>query len=262
MTNEPVLLRRDEGHVAILTLNRPHAMNALSGELIDSLQAEFDKLARDRTIRVVVIEAKGERAFSTGHDLREVASSRERAFHHDLVSRCSAMMMAIRDLPQPVIAKVQAVATAAGCQLVAACDLAVASSTATFATSGINNGLFCGSPSVPVGRTIGPKRALDMLFTGQFVDAATALRDGLVSRVAAPDKLDQETLALANHIAVQPPEQIASGKAMFNKHMEMPLAEAYAFATEFMADAIMKEDAQAGIDAFTNKKPKPQWKGK
>jgi enoyl-CoA hydratase/carnithine racemase len=236
-------------------------MNALSGELIDALKSEFDRLATDRAIRVVVIAAAGDRAFSTGHDLREVASRRDRAFHRDLVARCSAMMMAIRDLPQPVIAKVHGVATAAGCQLVAACDIAVASADATFATSGINNGLFCGSPSVPVGRAIGPKRALDMLFTGQFVDAATALRDGLVSRVVPRDALDEETMALARHIAAQPPEQIASGKAMFNRHMEMPLAEAYAFATEFMADAIMKEDAQAGIDAFTNKKPKPEWKG-
>ena len=259
--NEPVLLRRDDGPVAILTLNRPHALNALSGELIDSLQAEFDKLARDSEIRCVVIEARG-RAFSTGHDLREVASSRDRAFQHDLLNRCSAMMLAIHRLPQPVIAKVHAMATAAGCQLVAACDLAVASSEATFATSGINNGLFCGTPSVPVGRTVGAKRALDMLFSGQFIDAATALRDGLVSRVAAPDKLDAETLALANHIAAQPPQQIASGKAMFHAHMEMNLEQAYAHATEFMADAIMTEDAKAGIDAFVNKKPKPEWTGK
>lgn len=259
--NEPVLLRRDDGRVAILTLNRPHAMNALSGELIDALHQEFDRLAKDKRIRCVVIEAKG-RAFSTGHDLREVASSRDHAFHHDLLTRCSAMMMAIHNLPQPVIAKVQAIATAAGCQLVAACDLAVASSEATFATSGINNGLFCGTPSVAVGRNVGAKRALDMLFTGQSIDAATALRDGLVSRVAPPDKLDHETMALANHIAAQPPQQIAEGKAMFHKHMAMDLAQAYAYATEFMAGAIQSEDAKAGIDAFVNKKPKPDWKGR
>jgi len=259
--NEPVLLRRDEGRVAILTLNRPHALNALSGELIDALQTEFDRLAEDKEIRCVVIEAKG-RAFSTGHDLREVASSRDYGFHHDLLTRCSAMMMSIRRLPQPVIAKVQTIATAAGCQLVAACDLAVASSEATFATSGINNGLFCGTPSVSVGRNVGSKRALDMLFTGQSIDAATALRDGLVSRIAPPGKLDQETMALADHIAAQPPQQIASGKAMFHKHMEMDLAQAYAFATEFMAGAVQREDAQAGIDAFVNKKPKPDWTGR
>lgn len=260
--NEPVLLRRDEGRVAILTLNRPHAMNALSGELIDALQAEFDRLAKDRSIRCVIIEGAGDRAFSTGHDLREVASTRDYAFHHSLLTRCSAMMLSIGRLPQPVIAKVKSVATAAGCQLVAACDLAVASDKATFATSGINNGLFCGTPSVSVGRNIGSKRALDMLFTGQFVDAATALRDGLVSRVVPPADLDRETLALATHIAAQPPEQIASGKMMFRKHMEMNVEQAYAYATDFMAGAIQREDAQAGIDAFVNKKPKPEWKGR
>jgi len=260
-SNEPVLLRRDEGHVAILTLNRPHAMNALSGELIDALQTEFDRLAVDKAIRCVVIEATG-RAFSTGHDLKEVASTRDYAFHHDLLTRCSAMMMSINRLPQPVIAKVQAVATAAGCQLVAACDLAVASTDATFATSGINNGLFCGTPSVAVGRNVGPKRALDMLFTGQPIDATTALRDGLVSRIAPPDKLDEETMAFARHIADQPPQQIASGKAMFHAHMAMDLGQAYAYATEFMAGAIQREDAQAGIDAFAGKKPRPEWKGR
>lgn len=260
-SNEPVLLRRDEGRVAVLTLNRPHAMNALSGELIDALQAEFDRLAKDKEIRCVVIEATG-RAFSTGHDLKEVTSTRDYAFHHDLLTRCSAMMMSIRRLPQPVIAKVQALATAAGCQLVAACDLAVASTDATFATSGINNGLFCGTPSVAVGRNVGPKRALDMLFTGQPIDAATALRDGLVSRIAPPDKLDGETMAFAQHIANQPPQQIAAGKAMFHAHMAMDLEQAYAYATDFMAGAIQREDAQAGIDAFAGKKPKPEWKGR
>jgi enoyl-CoA hydratase/carnithine racemase len=260
-SNEPVLLRRDDGRVAILTLNRPHAMNALSGELIDALQAEFDRLAKDRQIRCVIIEATG-RAFSTGHDLREVASSRDYAFHHDLLTRCSAMMMSIKRLPQPVIAKVHAIATAAGCQLVAACDLAVASTDATFATSGINNGLFCGTPSVAVGRNVGSKRALDMLFTGQAIDAATALRDGLVSRITPPDKLDAETMAFARHITEQPPQQIAEGKAMFHKHMEMGLEQAYAYATEFMAGAVQREDAQAGIDAFAHKKPKPDWKGR
>ena len=259
--NEPVLLRRDDGPVAILTLNRPHAMNALSGELIDALQAEFDKLAQDKSIRCVIIEAKG-RAFSTGHDLREVASSRDYAVHHDLLTRCSAMMLTINRLPQPVIAKVHAIATAAGCQLVAACDLAVTSSEATFATSGINNGLFCGTPSVAVGRNVGSKRALDMLLTGQAIDAEAALRDGLVSRVVAPDKLDAETLAFAKQIAAQPPQQISSGKAMFHKHMTMDLPQAYAYATEFMAGALQSEDAKAGIDAFVNKKPKPEWKGR
>jgi enoyl-CoA hydratase/carnithine racemase len=172
------------------------------------------------------------------------------------------MMLAIRKLPQPVIAKVQAIATAAGCQLVAACDLAVASSAATFGTSGINNGLFCGSPSVAVGRNVGSKRALDMLFTGETINASAALRDGLVSRVVDAGKLDEETMGLARRIAEQPPEQIAEGKSLFHKHMQMKLEDAYALATDFMAGAILKEDAQAGIDAFLNKKPKPEWKGR
>jgi enoyl-CoA hydratase/carnithine racemase len=260
-SNEPVLLRRDEGHVAVLTLNRPRAMNALSGELIDALQAEFDRLSIDRNIRVVVIEATG-RAFSTGHDLREVASSQAYSFHHDLLMRCSAMMLSINRLPQPVIAKVQALATAAGCQLVAACDLAVAADTASFATSGINNGLFCGTPSVTVGRNVGTKRALDMLFTGQAIDAEAALRDGLVSRVVPSEKLDEETMALARQIADQPPQQIATGKAMFYHHMELDLPQAYNYATKFMAGALQSEDAKAGIDAFVNKRPKPDWKGR
>jgi enoyl-CoA hydratase/carnithine racemase len=253
--NEPVLLRRTDGPVAILTLNRPHAMNALSGELIDALQAEFDSLSTDPSIRVVIIEAAGSRAFSTGHDLREVASSQSYTVHHDLLMRCSAMMLSINRLPQPL-------ATAAGCQLVAACDLAVAANTATFATSGINNGLFCGTPSVTVGRNVGTKRALDMLFTGQAIDAEAALRDGLVSRVVPPEKLDAETMALAQHIADQPPQQIATGKAMFYHHMELDLPQAYNYATKFMAGALQSEDAKAGIDAFVNKKPKPEWKGR
>jgi enoyl-CoA hydratase/carnithine racemase len=258
--NEPVLLRRDQDRVAILTLNRPHAMNALSGDLIDALQVELHRIAADKNVRCVIIEANG-RAFSTGHDLREVDAKRDFAFHHDLLTRCSAMMLSINRLPQPVIAKVHAIATAAGCQLVGACDLAVASSTATFATSGIDNGLFCGTPSVTVGRNVGKKRALDMLFTGQAIDAAAALRDGLVSRVVPPEQLDSETMAFALKIAAQPPRQIAEGKAMFHKHMELDLESAYAVATEFMAQAMQQKDAQAGIEAFVNKKPKPDWTG-
>ncbi len=259
--NEPVLLRHNEGRVAILTLNRPHAINALSGELIDALQAEFDRLAKDKEIRCVVIEAKG-RAFSAGHDLREVRSSDDYGFHHDLVTRCSAMMMAIRRLPQPVIAKVHAIATAAGCQLVAACDLAVSSTDARFATPGVNIGLFCGTPSVPLGRNVGSKRALDMLFTGEPIDAATALRDGLVSRVVPPAELDKATMDLANTIASKSPLVLAQGKELFHKHMEMELEQAYAYATNYMAGGLMREDAKLGIDAFVNKKGLPEWKGR
>ena len=260
-TNEPVLLRRDQGRVALLTLNRPRAMNALSGELIDALQAEFDRLAKDKEIRCVVIEANG-RAFSAGHDLREVRSTDDYGFHHDLLTRCSAMMMTIRRLPQPVIAKVHAIATAAGCQLVAACDLAVASSDAKFATPGVNIGLFCGTPSVQIGRNVGAKRALDMLFTGEPIDAATALRDGLVSRVVPPAELDTATMAIATTIAGKSPLVLAQGKEMFHKHMEMDTEQAYAYATNYMAGAVKREDAKLGIDAFVNKKGLPEWTGR
>jgi enoyl-CoA hydratase/carnithine racemase len=259
--NEPVLLREDHGRVAVLTLNRPRAMNALSGELIDALDTAFDRLAADKTIRVVVLQAAG-RAFSAGHDLREVRSSGEYAFHYDLVSRCSAMMLKIRKLPQPVIAKVHAVATAAGCQLVAACDLAVASADATFATPGVHIGLFCGTPSVPLGRNVGSKRALDMLLTGEPVDAGTALRDGLVSRVVPAADLDAATMALAQHIATKSPLVLAQGKELFHRHMQMDLEQAYAYATAYMAGGILREDARIGIDAFVNKKPQPDWTGR
>ena len=259
--NEPVLLRRDEGRVAILTLNRPHAMNALSGELIDALQAEFDRLAKDKDVRCVVIEANG-RAFSAGHDLREVRSTNDYGFQFDLISRCSAMMLSIRRLPQPVIAKVHAIATAAGCQLVAACDLAVASTDAKFATPGVNIGLFCGTPSVPLGRNVSSKRALEMLFTGEPVSAETALRDGLVSRVVPPAELDKATMDLANTIASKSPLVLAQGKALFHKHMEMDLEQAYAYATAYMAGAVSREDAKLGIDAFVNKRGLPEWTGR
>lgn len=260
-SNEPVLLREDHGRVAVLTLNRPKAMNALSGELIDALDTAFDKLAADKEIRVVVIQAAG-RAFCAGHDLREVRSSSEYAFHYDLVSRCSAMMMKIRKLPQPVIAKVHGVATAAGCQLVAASDLAVASADATFATPGVHIGLFCGTPSVPLGRNVGSKRALDMLLTGEPIDAGTALRDGLVSRVVPAADLDTATMALAQHIASKSPLVLAQGKELFHKHMQMDVEQAYAYATAFMAGGILREDAKIGIDAFVNKKPQPDWTGR
>jgi len=171
-------------------------------------------------------------------------------------------MMAIRRLPQPVIAKVHAIATAAGCQLVAACDLAVASADAQFATPGVNIGLFCGTPSVPLGRNVGSKRALDMLFTGEPIGAETALRDGLVSRVVPAAELDKATLDLANTIAAKSPLVLAQGKELFHKHMEMDLEQAYAYATAYMAGAVKREDAKLGIDAFVNKQGLPEWKGR
>jgi len=261
IANEPVLLRQDSDSVAVLTLNRPRQINALSGELIDALQGEFDRLAKDDTIRVVVIQAAG-KGFCAGHDLREVRSSEDYGFFHDLVSRCSAMMLSIQRLPQPVIAKVHAVATAAGCQLVAACDLAVASSEATFATPGVNIGLFCGTPSVPLARNVAPKHALDMLFTGDPISAQKAYEYGLVSRVVAPEKLHDETMALARQIASKSGWVLSMGKKLFHTHREMDLEQAYAYATTAMAGGMMADDAKLGIDAFVKKQPQPKWRNR
>ncbi|MGE0658629.1 MAG: enoyl-CoA hydratase [Reyranellaceae bacterium] len=259
--NEPVLLRQDDGRVAILTLNRPKAMNALSGDLIDALQAEFDRLAGDENIRVVLLQAAG-RGFCAGHDLREVRSTEEYRFFDDLVGRCSRMMLSIRKLPQPVIAKVHGIATAAGCQLVAACDLAIASTDAKFATPGVNIGLFCGTPSVPLARNVAPKHALDMLFTGEPISAETAQIYGLVSRVSRPEALDADAMALAQHIASKSPLVLRMGKDLYNKHSEMTLEQAYAYASPVMAGGMMAQDARDGIDAFVQKQPQPEWRGK
>jgi enoyl-CoA hydratase/carnithine racemase len=258
ITNEPVLLRQDSDGVAVLTLNRPKQMNALSGELIDALQGEFDRLAKDDSVRVVVIQAAG-KGFCAGHDLREVRSSEDYGIFQDLIGRCSAMMMSIQRLPQPVIAKVHGIATAAGCQLVAACDLAVASSDAKFATPGVNIGLFCGTPSVPLARNVAPKHALDMLFTGDPISAQKAYEYGLVSRVVAPEQLADATMALAKQIASKSGYVLSMGKKMFHTHREMELEQAYAYATTEMAGGMMAPDARLGIDAFINKQPQPQW---
>jgi len=260
-TNEPVLLRQDDGKVAILTLNRPKAMNALSGELIDALQAEFDRLSKDESINVILLQAAG-RGFCAGHDLREVRSTEEYQFFDDLVGRCSRMMLAIRALPQPVIAKVQGIATAAGCQLVAACDLAIASTEARFGTPGVNIGLFCGTPSVPLARNMASKHALDMLFTGDTIDAPTALAYGLVSRVSTPEALDADALSMAQQIASKSPLVLRMGKELFHKHSEMNLEQAYAYASPVMAGGMMAQDAREGIDAFIKKQPQPNWRGK
>ena len=257
VSNEPVLLRRDDGRVAILTLNRPHAMNALSGELIDALQAEFDRLAKDREIRCVGIEATG-RAFSTGHDLKEVTSTRDYAFHHDLLTRCSAMMMSIKRLPQPVIAKVHAIATAAGCQLVASCDLAVASSAARFATPGVNIGLFCSTPMVALSRNVARKHAMEMLLTGDLIAAEEAQRIGLVNRVVAPGTEREEALALARKIAAKSTHVVKIGKQAFYKQIELDLAAAYDYAAKVMVENMMARDAKEGIAAFVEKRS-PTW---
>jgi len=255
---ESVLLREDRDGVATLTLNRPAQYNALSEELMTTLQAQLDDIGADESLRVVIIAANG-KAFCPGHDLKEMRSSEDRAFHQALFDKCSRMMLTVNRLRQPVIARVNGVATAAGCQLVAACDLAVAASDARFAVSGINLGLFCSTPAVPLSRNMHRKQAMRMLLTGDFIDAQSALQYGLVNEVVPGDELDAATRALADKIAARSAHSIALGKEMFYRQLEMDLSGAYAFASERMACNMDSHDAREGIDAFFEKR-KPEWK--
>ncbi|MGD2171627.1 MAG: enoyl-CoA hydratase [Gammaproteobacteria bacterium] len=258
MNAEPVLLREDHDGIATLTLNRPAQYNALSEGLMSALQAQLDDIGADDSLRVVIIAANG-KAFCPGHDLKEMRSSEDRAFHQALFDKCSRMMLTINKLRQPVIARVNGVATAAGCQLVANCDLAVAASEARFAVSGINLGLFCSTPAVPLSRNMHRKQAMQMLLTGDFIDAETAMQYGLVNEVVPGDELDSATLALAGKIAARSAHSIALGKEMFYRQLEMDLSEAYAFASERMACNMDSHDAREGIDAFFEKR-RPEWK--
>lgn len=244
--------------IATLTLNRPKRFNAISSTLLGELESALARAAADADNRVVVIAAAGP-AFSAGHDLKEMMANRTEAFIGELFERCSRVMLQIQSLPQPVIARVHGIATAAGCQLVAACDLAVASSAARFATSGINFGLFCATPGVPVSRNISRKRAFEMLFTGEFIDAATALDWGLVNRVVAPDRLDEEIGALAKTIMDKPPAVCAAGKQLFYEQIESRLANAYQIASVAITQNMLGEDAAEGVGAFIEKRP-PKWK--
>ncbi len=251
------VIRSDNDGVTTLTLNRPKQFNAMSEELLAALQAELDAIAADDSVRVVVIAANG-RAFSAGHDLKQMRSNPRQEYYDDLFATCSRMMLTIHKLPQPVIAKVHGLATAAGCQLVAACDLAVAADTAQFATSGIRVGLFCSTPSVPVSRNMGRKRALELLLTGEFIDAATAADWGLINRAVPAEELDAAVQTLADSIVSKSAVAVASGKAMFYRQLEMGLEEAYAYAGTVMACDMMNADAAEGIDAFIEKRA-PVW---
>ena len=256
----PVLLRHDEDGVATLTLNRPGQYNALSEELLISLQDELDRIGRTETLRVVVIAASG-KAFCAGHDLKEMRASDDRAVHQALFDRCGRMMMSIHRLPQPVIACVNGIATAAGCQLVANCDLAVAAEDARFAVSGINVGLFCSTPAVPLSRNMLRKQAMQMLLTGDFISAQEAQACGLVNEVVAAEDLDSAARSLAAKIAAKSAHAIRLGKEMFYKQLPMDLADAYAYASERMACNMDSHDAREGIDAFIQKR-KPEWKNR
>ncbi|MFY0989267.1 enoyl-CoA hydratase [Halomonas sp. C05BenzN] len=252
------VLRRDDDAVTTLTLNRPRSFNALSEEVLEALGAELERLADDGGVRCVVIAAEG-KAFCAGHDLKQMRANPDKAYYQGLFARCGAVMQAIVELPVPVIARVQGLATAAGCQLVASCDLAVAARSARFAVSGINAGLFCSTPAVALSRNVSRKRAMEMLLTGEFIDADQARDWGLVNRVADDAALDAVLGELTASICAKSTVAVRTGKAMFQRQLAMPLEEAYAFAGEVMACNMMAEDAAEGIDAFIEKRA-PQWR--
>ena len=256
---DPLVLREDTGPVATLTLNRPKQLNALSQDMLSALLKALDSVASDKSIRVAILQGSG-RAFCAGHDLKEMRANPDLAFQQRLFAQCSEVMLALRDMPQPVIAQVHGIATAAGCQLVAACDLAIAADDTRFATSGINVGLFCTTPGVALGRAVARKHAMEMLLTGDFIDAARAQEIGLINRAVSPASLSDETMSIAGRITNKSAPAIALGKHAFYGQMELNLDEAYAFAGEEMARNMMDRDAAEGIDAFIEKR-KPVWQG-
>jgi enoyl-CoA hydratase/carnithine racemase len=243
--------------IATVTLNRPGQFNALSSALIGELQSTLDRIAADRGVRIVVLAASG-RGFCAGHDLKEVRAMAGVEEVEALFARCSRMMLTITHLPQPVIARVHGLATAAGCQLVATCDLAIASESATFATPGVNIGAFCSTPGVALGRAVGRKHAMEMLLTGAPISAARAHEIGLVSRVVPAENLDAAVRDMATLIATRSSAAIASGKAAFYRQLELPLDQAYAVAGHSIAGDFFTDDGREGVDAFLGKRP-PRW---
>jgi enoyl-CoA hydratase/carnithine racemase len=244
--------------VVRLTMNRPDAFNALSEALLGELQSTLTALAESNA-RVVVIAGAG-RAFCAGHDLKEMRAAPSLAYYYQaLFARCTKLMLTIQRLPQPVIARVHGIATAAGCQLVAMCDLAVAADTARFAVSGVNLGLFCATPSVPLSRNLSRKAALEMLLTGDFIDAVQARQQGLVNRVVPADALDAEVARLAKSICAKPVEAVSAGKGLFYRQLEMGIEAAYQLAGQTMACNMMDDSALEGVQAFIDKRP-PDWK--
>jgi len=256
------VLRENIGNIAVLTLNRPQARNSLSEAMLEALSQELEGLAADQRIRAVVVAAHGN-AFSAGHDLKELTAHRAdadggRSYTRQIMQRCSAVMLAILRLPQPVIAAVEATATAAGCQLVATCDLAVASTSAKFCTPGVHIGLFCSTPMVALSRNLTRKHALEMLLTGDMISAEDAYRVGLVNRVVEPGTAREEALKLARKIAAKSTAVVRLGKEAFYRQLEMGIADAYEHATEVMVKNMMAHDAEEGISAFVEKR-QPTW---
>ncbi|HEX3603283.1 MAG TPA: enoyl-CoA hydratase [Steroidobacteraceae bacterium] len=253
----PLVLLQRKGAVAHLTLNRPAQYNALSEEMLAALEAALGQVAADPAARVVVLGGAG-KAFCAGHDLKQMKSKPSVEYYRRLFADCSRLMMRIQSLPQPVIARVHGIATAAGCQLVAMCDIAVAAEDARFAVSGINVGLFCATPSVALSRNVGRKAAFEMLVTGEMIDAAAAAQRGLINRCVPADALDHEVSRIAAAIAAKPPAAVAAGKALFYRQLESGLGVAYAMAGEAMACNMIDAGAQEGVAAFIEKRP-PKW---
>ena len=256
-TETLVLSERDARGVVTLTLNRPQAFNALSEQMLRALQTALDAVAKDDGARVVVLAASG-KAFCAGHDLKEMRAEPSLAYYQTLFDQCATMMLTVQQLPVPVLAKVHGIATAAGCQLVAMCDLAVASRTARFAVSGVNLGLFCSTPSVALSRNLGRKAAFEMLVTGEFISADEAQAKGLVNRVAEPEQLDAETERLVASIVAKPRVAVAMGKQLFYRQIETGMSAAYQDAGQTMACNMMDASALEGVQAFIEKRP-PKW---
>ena len=257
-SDEAILLREDRDGICTLTMNRPGQMNLLTSEMLDALQKAFDAIARDKAVRVVILAANG-RAFSAGHDIKEIRALKDERKIGELFAQCSRMMQTITALPQAVIARVQGVAAAAGCQLVAQCDLAVAAEGAKFTTPGVSWGFFCSTPGVALGRNVSRKRALEMLLTGEPIEARTALEWGLVNRVVPPEALAAETEKLARIIADKPPVQRAAGKRAFYQQMDLGVAKAYELASGVISASFAQDEGRAGMDAFLEKKKPPRY---
>ena len=256
--DSPYIINQREQGIVTLTLNRGDRFNPLSEEMLAAVQTEIDAIAKDSSIRLVVLAARG-KAFCAGHDLKQMRAEPSTMYYKELFHRCSKLMLAIQQMPQPVIARVHGLATAAGCQLVSMCDLAVASTDASFAVSGVNYGLFCSTPSVGLSRNVPRKQAMEMLLTGEFIDAHAAKERGLVNRVVSPELLDNEISLLAKSIIAKPAVAIAMGKQLFYRQLEMGIAAAYQLAGENMACNMMDEAALEGVQAFIEKRP-PSWK--
>ncbi|HUT50733.1 MAG TPA: enoyl-CoA hydratase [Alphaproteobacteria bacterium] len=258
LSNEDVLLREDADGVTRLTLNRPDKYNAMSEDLVERLHATLKELAQDPACRVIVLAAAGDKAFCPGHDLKEMIEANDHAFYEEAFRRSAALTKTMISMPQPIVARVQGLTTAGGCQIVAACDMAIASSAATFSANGITNGLFCAMPSVTISRNVPRKQAFNMLFTGAFIDAAQAQEIGLVNKVVEPEELDTAVAEVTAAIRAKPATAVARGKEVFYQQLQMPLSEALDFTAGWMAEDMDSDTAREGVNAFIEKR-KPVW---